>query len=143
MILFQDRYQLRKLFIDSWDKFVNNKTLTALEEQIARIIELHPEYHKHIKIDNIDKDYFPEMGQINPFLHISLHLAIIEQIQTNRPFGINNVYQQLLNKYNHDEHKVHHIMIDYLAEEMWKSRKYNTLPDEQNYLTKLQELELI
>ncbi|MBK2357285.1 DUF1841 family protein [Francisella hispaniensis] len=143
MILSQDRYQLRKLFIDSWDKFINNKPLTALEEQIARIIELHPEYHKQIKIDNIDKDYSPEMGQINPFLHISLHLAIIEQVQTNRPFGISNVYLQLLGKYNHDEHKVHHIMIDYLAEEMWKSQKYNTLPDEQNYLTKLQELTLI
>ncbi|MDE4969832.1 DUF1841 family protein, partial [Francisella tularensis] len=37
----------------------------------------------------------------------------------------------------------HHIMIDYLAEEMWKSQKYNTLLDEQNYLTKLQELTLI
>ena len=143
MILSQDRYQLRKLFIYSWDKFVNNKPLTALEEQIARIIELHPKYHKQITLDNIDKDYSPKMGQINSFFHISLHLAVIEQVQTNRPFGITNVYQQLLNKYNNDEHKVHHIMIDYLAEEMWKSQKYNTLPDEQNYLTKLQELALI
>ncbi|APC91785.1 MULTISPECIES: DUF1841 family protein [Francisella] len=143
MILSQDRYQLRKLFIDSWDKFVNNKPLTALEEQIARIIELHPEYHKQITLNNIDKDYSLEMGQINPFLHISLHLAIIEQVQTNRPFGINNVYQQLLKKYNNDEHKVHHLMIDYLAEEMWKSQKYNILPDEQSYLIKLQKLVLI
>lgn len=56
MILSQDRYQLRKLFIDSWNKFVNNTPLTALEEQIARIIELHPEYHKQITLENIDKD---------------------------------------------------------------------------------------
>ncbi|ALB01783.1 hypothetical protein ACH24_03620 [Francisella persica ATCC VR-331] len=143
MILSKDRYQLRKIFIDSWDKFINNKPLTTLEEQIARIIELHQEYHKQITLDNIDKDYSPEIGQINPFLHISLHLAIIEQVQTNNPLGITNVYRQLLNKYDNDEHKVHHIMIDYLAEKMWKSQKYNTLPDEQNYLTKLQELALI
>lgn len=140
MIFSQDRFQLRKLFIDSWDKFQNKQSLTAIEEQIARIIELHPEYHKEIIIDNIDKDYSPEMGQINPFLHISLHLAIIEQVQTNRPFGINEIYKQLVNKYNNDEHKTHHIMIDYLAEEMWKAQKYNIFPDEQNYLAKLQEL---
>lgn len=140
MIFSQDRLQLRKLFIDSWDKFQNKQPLTAIEEQIARIIELHPEYHKEIVFDNVDKDYSPEMGQINPFLHISLHLAIIEQVQTNRPFGINETYHKLVNKYNNDEHKVHHLMIDYLAEEMWKSQKYNILPNEGEYLIKLQEL---
>ncbi|WP_150466211.1 DUF1841 family protein [Francisella sp. SYW-9] len=140
MIFSQDRIQLRKLFIDSWDKFQNKQPLTAIEEQIARIIELHPEYYKEIVFDNVDKDYSPEMGQINPFLHISLHLAIIEQVQTNRPLGINETYYKLVNKYNNDEHKVHHLMIDYLAEEMWKSQKYNTLPNENEYLIKLQEL---
>lgn len=67
MIFSHDRYQLRKLFIDSWNKFLNKQSLTAIEEQISRIIELHPEYHKQITIENIDKDYSPEMGQINPF----------------------------------------------------------------------------
>ena len=134
MIFSQDRLQLRKLFIDSWEKFKKNETLTAIEEQIARIIELHPEYHKQITIQNIDTDYSPEAGQINPFLHISLHLAIIEQVQTNRPWGIKNTYQQLVKKYNNDEHKTHHIMIDYLGDELWRSQKNNTLPDEINYL---------
>ncbi|MDE4944967.1 DUF1841 family protein, partial [Francisella tularensis] len=67
MILYQDRYQLRKLFIDSLNKFVNNTPLTALEEHIVRIIELHPEYLKHITLEYIDKEYLPEVGQINPF----------------------------------------------------------------------------
>ena len=140
MIFSQDRYQLRKLFVDSWNKLQNKQPLTAIEEQIARIIELHPEYHNDIIFENIDKDYSPDMGQINPFLHISLHLAIIEQVQTNRPFGISDAYKRLLKKHNHDEHKVHHIMIEYLAEEMWKSQRYNTAPDENQYLQKLQEL---
>ncbi|ASG68174.1 hypothetical protein fh0823_10940 [Francisella halioticida] len=140
MIFSQDRLQLRKLFIDSWGKFQSKQPLTAIEEQIARIIELHPEYHKEISLNNIDKDYSPEIGQINPFLHISLHLAIIEQIQTNCPSGINETYQKLINKYNNNEHKVHHLMIDYLAEEMWKSQKYNTIPNESEYLIKLQKL---
>lgn len=140
MILSNDRVELRGLMISSWQKFQAKQQVTAIEEQIARIIELHPEYHNLITMQNIDTDYSPEMGQINPFLHISLHLAIIEQVQTNRPNGINQVYKDLLIKHNHDEHKVHHTMIDYLAEEMWLSQKYNTLPDEQKYLVNLQKL---
>lgn len=140
MMLSNDRVELRGLMISSWQKFQAKQQLTAIEEQIARIIELHPEYHQLITMQNIDTDYSPEMGQVNPFLHISLHLAIIEQVQTNRPNGINQVYKELLSKHNHDEHKVHHIMIDYLAEEMWLSQKYNTSPDEQKYLTNLQKL---
>ena len=140
MMFSNDRVELRSLMINSWQKFQANQTLTAIEEQIARIIELHPEYHKLITMQNIDTDYSPEMGQVNPFLHISLHLAIIEQVQTNRPNGINQVYKDLLIKHSNDEHNVHHTMIDYLAEEMWLSQKYNTLPDEQKYLTNLQKL---
>lgn len=140
MIFSNDRVELRSLMINSWQKFQAKQSVTAIEEQIARIIELHPEYHNLITMQNIDTDYSPEMGQINPFLHISLHLAIIEQVQTNRPAGINQIYKYLLVKYNQDEHKVHHTMIDYLAEEMWLSQKYNTSPDELKYLTNLQKL---
>lgn len=140
MILSQDRHQLRTTFIDSWDKFKAGKILTPIETQIARIIELHPEYQQEISITNIDTDYSPDMGQVNPFLHISLHLAIIEQIQTNRPAGISSIYQSLLKKNNHDEHKVQHTMIDYLAEQMWLSQKYNTAPNEKKYIKNLQQL---
>ncbi|QLE78690.1 DUF1841 family protein [Francisella sp. Scap27] len=140
MIFSNDRVELRGMIISSWQKFIANQQLTAIEEQIARIIELHPEYHNQFTMQNIDTDYSPDMGQVNPFLHISLHLAIIEQVQTNRPAGINQVYKDLLVKYNHDEHKVHHTMIDYLAEEMWSSQKYNCAPDESKYLANLQGL---
>lgn len=140
MIFSNDRVELRGMMISSWQKFISNQQLTAIEEQIARIIELHPEYHNQFTMQNIDTDYSPDMGQVNPFLHISLHLAIIEQVQTNRPAGINQVYKDLLVKYNHDEHKVHHTMIDYLAEEMWSSQKYNCAPDESKYLANLQGL---
>lgn len=140
MILSNDRVELRGMMISSWQKFVAKQPLTAIEEQIARIIELHPEYHSQFTMHNIDTDYSPDMGQVNPFLHISLHLAIIEQVQTNRPAGINQIYKDLLIKYKNDEHEVHHTMIDYLAEEMWSSQKYNCAPDEIKYLENLKGL---
>ncbi len=80
--------------INSWQKFQENQPVNAIEEQIYRIIELHPEYHELITMQNIDTDYSPEMGQVNTFLHIIMHLAIIEQVQTNRPNGINQVYKE-------------------------------------------------
>jgi hypothetical protein len=132
----QDRNELRMLYIDSWRKFCNREILTELEKQIARIIEKHPEYHAMLKEQNVDTDYSPEANQVNPFLHMGLHLAIIEQYQTNRPAGIRDIYTKLLDKLK-DEHQVHHTMMDYLAEEIWKSQKYNSVPNDQDYLNNL------
>lgn len=140
MIFSQDRKQLRQMYIDSWAKFVDKKSMTDLEIQIARVIEHHPEYHNLMNEDFVDSDYLPEQGQSNPFLHMGLHLSLIEQIATNRPQGIQAVYQQLVSQYKGDEHKVHHLMMDYLIEAMWTSQKYNKLPDEQAYLKQLQLL---
>ena len=42
MILSNDRVELRGLMISSWQKFQAKQQVTAIEEQIARIIELHP-----------------------------------------------------------------------------------------------------
>ncbi|APC96372.1 DUF1841 family protein [Francisella frigiditurris] len=139
MIFSQDRNELRMLYISSWQKFQNKKVLTPLEEQIVRIIEKHPEYQSMLTEKNIDTDYSPESGQVNPFLHMSLHLAIIEQYQTNRPLEIRNIYNKLVEKYK-DEHKVHHIMMDHLAEEIWKSQKYNTIPNEKDYVANLEKV---
>ena len=139
MIFSQDRNELRKLYIDSWIKFTNRVILTPIEVQISRIIEFHPEYHSMMVDKNIDKDYSPETGDINPFLHMGLHLAIIEQFQTNRPAGIQEIYKRLVAKHKGDEHKAHHTMMDYLAEEIWKSQKYNSIPNEQDYLNNLKQ----
>lgn len=140
MIFSQDRKQLRQMYIESWTKFVNKKPMTDLEIQIARVIEHHPEYHNLMNEKFVDSDYLPEQGESNPFLHMGLHLSLIEQIATNRPQGIQSVYQQLVIQHQGDEHAVHHIMMDHLIEAMWKSQKYNTLPDEQAYLQQLQQL---
>ena len=137
MLFSQDRNEIRKFYIESWQKFINKQIMTPIEQQIARIIEFHPEYHEMFKIDNMDKDYSVESGQINPFLHIGLHLAVVEQYQTNRPSGIRNIYEQFVKKYNGDEHKVHHTIIDYLAETIWQSQKYNQVPDDKKYILNL------
>ncbi|WP_204318325.1 DUF1841 family protein [Serratia marcescens] len=40
-----------------------------------------------------------ELGETNPFLHMGLHLAVREQVATDRPQGIRTVYTKLIEKY--------------------------------------------
>jgi hypothetical protein len=136
----QSRDQLRQMYVDAWQKHQNKLPLSPLEAQIADVIELHPEYQSlFADPENIlDKDWTPEHGATNPFLHMGLHLAIREQVNTDRPVGIRIEYQRLLVK--DARHNVEHRMIEYLAEALWNAQRSGTPPDENEYLNKLKSL---
>ena len=139
MIFGQDRNELRKMYADAWRKRCENAPLTPLETQIANVIESHPEYHQDVMSDELDKDYTPEGGKTNPFLHMGLHLGIREQVATNRPPGIRKVYATLTSSIG-DAHQAEHRMIDCLAETLWEAQSHQTAPDEQAYLDRLHRL---
>jgi hypothetical protein len=68
----QDRTELRQMFFTAWNKHLNKQLMEPLEAVVAKIIELHPEYHALLEDqETLDKDYTPEMGQTNPFLHMA------------------------------------------------------------------------
>ncbi|MFZ5594646.1 MAG: DUF1841 family protein [Pseudomonadota bacterium] len=140
MIFGQDRNQMRRVFFESWRKYRNGLPLEPLEDAIASAIREHPEYHAILEDEEISlhKDYLPEMGQANPFLHLAMHLAIREQITTDRPAGIRGMRQQLLNRL-HDPHEVEHQMAECLAEIIWQAQRNQTAPDEIAYLDCLQK----
>ena len=135
-----DRNELRRLFFHSWRKAQQNEPLEPLESLIAEIIRLHPEYHALLEDEdaNLDKDYTPEMGQTNPFLHMAMHISIQEQLQTDRPAGIRARYQQLMAS-QHDAHEVEHTMMECLGQMIWQAQRDNCPPDEQLYLDCLQQ----
>lgn len=137
----QDRSQLRKMFFDTWTRYQKSHTLTAMDKIIANIINLHPEYHQMLRNENdfIDKDYLPENGETNPFLHMAMHISIHEQLTTERPVQITDLYQQLLSKYQ-DPHTVEHHMMECLGQMIWQAQRDNVLPDESCYLDCLQQL---
>jgi len=132
-----DRNQLRQMYKTAWQKFQQQQNLSPLESQIASVIKEHPEYHDFVL--QLDKDFLPEMGETNPFLHMGLHLGLREQLATNRPAGINQIYQQLLLKKG-SPHDTEHSMIECLAEAMWSAQSNNQQPDENAYLESLQNL---
>ena len=130
-MFFQDRKSQREFLAKSWQKYTSNIPLEPLEEQLVSIIEIHPEYQD--LITNIDSEYFPEQGEVNPFLHINLHLALKDQLSLNQPNGVREVHQKLIYHFK-DQHVVEHLMMECIAEMIYLSQKNNTAMDQESYL---------
>ena len=136
----QSRDQLRQMYFNAWRKYRERLPLEPVEAQVADVIALHPEYHALLESpEALHKDWTPEHGQTNPFLHMGLHLAIREQVATDRPSGIRAAYQQLCAKHG-ETHATEHQMIECLAEALWNAQRNNQPPNEQAYLARLQQL---
>ena len=101
MFFGQDRNQIRQMYFNAWQKHLNQLPREPLDDVIINVILMHPEYHSAIEqpAKTEDKDYVPELGESNPFLHMGLHIAIHEQLSTGQPAGINLIHQQMLLKY--------------------------------------------
>jgi hypothetical protein len=93
-----DRRQMRRIFTDAWSKQQNGASMEPMEKLIAEIIRLHPEYHSLLEQADlaVEKDFLPEVGEVNPFLHLSMHISVQEQISTDRPPGIMAAYRELV-----------------------------------------------
>jgi hypothetical protein len=132
----QNRNQYREIFFTVWKKMQQQQAIDdAMETLIAQVIKQHPEYH-HALSDydkTIDKDYTPEMGDSNPFLHMSMHIGIAEQLMVDQPQGIKSLYQQLCSKLK-DSHGVEHLIMECLGNIMWQSQQSNSMPDMDEYL---------
>ena len=139
MIFGQNRDELRQMYADAWSKHCERKPMSPLETQIADVVALHPEYHDDVTGDDLAKDYSPESGKSNPFLHMGLHLGIREQVATNRPPGIAKIYETVAAR-SGDAHAAEHQMIECLAETLWEAQRDNRPPDEARYLERLQQL---
>jgi len=139
VIFGQDRGALRKMYSDAWKKRETGEPMSALEVQIADVIAEHPEYLGAVTADDVGRDYLPEAGETNPFLHMGLHLSLREQVATNRPAGIQAVLATLAERAG-DRHDAEHRMIECLAETLWEAQSQNSAPDEQRYLERLKKL---
>jgi hypothetical protein len=140
--LIQDRDSGRTFFLEVWGKHNNKLPLEALEQMVLDVILQHPEYHVILEKDEKEisaMEFTPEMGMTNPFLHMGMHIAILEQIGSDRPPGITVLYQQLLPKYT-SAHDLEHSLMECLGESLWLAQRNNTLPDEAQYLEQVKKL---
>ncbi len=135
MFYTQDRTQQRQFLANAWQKFLNKQVLNPLETQLTQVIGIHPEYHK--LISDIESDYSPEQGKVNPYLHINLHLSLREQLSINQPLGIKKIYQKILIQ-TKGQHETEHKMMDCIAQMIFSAQKNNMPIDNQSYIHCLQ-----
>jgi hypothetical protein len=129
------RDESRRFLADAWAKFRAGQPLTPLEQLAAELIGAHPEYHALLMdVDrHVDRDYAPEAGETNPFLHLSLHLAVAEQLSIDQPPGLRAHYERLRAALG-DAHDAQHALVECLAEMIWQSQRTRTPPDAALYL---------
>lgn len=140
MLYTSERDKLRQFYADCWKKARHGLPMEPMEQMVARVIEMHPEYHAMLENEkHLGNEYKPEDGETNPFLHMGMHLGLQEQVVMDRPAGIKTIYQQLGEKYG-DVMQTEHAMMDCLGEMMWQAQKEQTEPDEAAYLQCLQSL---
>jgi hypothetical protein len=129
------RDEARRFVIDAWAKYRAGRPLSDLERIMVGIVAMHPEYHALLADDGrgIDRDWRPEDGETNPFLHLSLHLAVAEQLSIDQPPGIRAHFARLAAARG-DEHAALHAVLDCLGEVLWRAQRDRTAPDATVYL---------
>lgn len=125
------------MYRDVWRKFSASLPLEPLEAQIASVISEHREYVPWLEADEdtLLTEFTPEGGQQNPFLHMGLHLALREQVATDRPFGIASIHAKLTARMG--VHDAEHAMLEPLAETLWEAQRNARAPSEDAYLERL------
>ncbi len=135
------RDEAREFLISAWRKRREGALLEPLEDLAVQLIEKHPEYH--VVLENPtrfqDKNYAPEHGETNPFLHLMMHLSIEEQISINQPFGVRAHFMRLTHHFS-SEHDAQHCMMECLSEMIWQAQRYNTAPDAAVYLNCMENI---
>ena len=139
-VLVQNRNEARGFFVDVWAKHKGDGAMEPLEKLVASVILQHPEYHRIIESqDAVARDYPEGFGESNPFLHMSLHVTICEQLLTDRPTGVVATYRRLLEQ-RRDAHGVEHRMMECLGGVLWSAQTEGRLPDEQAYVECLERI---
>ena len=140
MLYGSDRDDLRRAWVDAWSKSRAGQPLQPLERLLCEVIAEHPEHHPALETPGaLESEYSPEAGRTNPFLHMGLHVAIREQLATDRPAGVRALYAKLLPRYA-DAHRLEHALMECLAETLWDAQRTGTAPDEARYLERVRRL---
>ncbi len=131
---------VRRYFCNVWKKHKERLPLEPLEMVALHWIQQHPEYHADLDDVNraLDTEYSPESGRTNPFLHLSMHLAISEQRGIDQPPGIRHCLDVLERQLN-SAHEAAHVAQECLAEALWLSQRHGKPLDGSAYVEALRK----
>ena len=131
------REEVRETFFATWRKYRAGQPVAGIEALALEVILLHPEYHRLLDQpeQHAQRDYTDEL---NPFLHLSLHVALEEQLSIDQPPGIAPCFQALVSKFG-DRHEALHQALECLAETVWRAQRERAAPDAVAYLSCLEK----
>ena len=133
----QDRFALRKAWRSAWGRHLERLPLAPLQAHMVDVMALHPEYHAQLVEATGPAEDTDAAGRA--FLHLGLHLALREQLSTDRPKGIAGIHRRLIGR-DQDRHAVEHRMIDVLERTLWEAQRAGRPPDEAGYFAALERL---
>jgi hypothetical protein len=135
------REEVRRFFCDTWKKRSDNQVLAPMEMIAGDWMQEHPEYHDLLSDPekSLEQDYTPEREETNPFLHLSMHLSISEQISVDQPPGIRAIAEKLSKKIGSD-HEAQHAIMECLGQVMWESQREGGQLQPEKYLEALKKL---
>ena len=135
------RVEMRQVFFDAWRQHQSGLPMESLALSVSAVILEHPEYHSLLDDPDAaaDRDFTPESGGENPFLHMGMHLGIREQVATARPRGVERVYEDLCRRHG-DPNVAEHLMMECLGEALWQAQRTGSAADESAYLGCLKAL---
>ena len=130
-----NKEEVRRFFCDTWRKARSGDLLTPMEAIARDWILQHPEYASELSdLDAaLSADYDAACGKANPFLHLSMHLSISEQISIDQPPGLRDAYLRLAERLG-SKHEAHHEIMECLGEMLWTSQRNNLPPDGVTYV---------
>jgi hypothetical protein len=132
----QDRTAMRGVFLEAWRRFQGGEPLEPLHLQIVEVAKRHPEYHPLLQAGEpaLAQDWLPHHGEANPFLHMALHLAVQDQVTTDGPRGMRQLYGRIVRDCLGDTHEAEHRIMECLGEAMWRMQRDARDLDEKAYL---------
>lgn len=133
--------EVRRFFCEAFRKHRANEILSPIEAMAADWIGQHPEYHDVLSDVEaaLARDYSVDSGQTNPFLHLSMHLSIDEQISIDQPRGIRDAATALTLRLD-SAHEAQHKIMECLGEMIWNAQRTGQPPDGDAYIESVKRL---
>ncbi|MFZ2988536.1 DUF1841 family protein [Ideonella sp.] len=129
------QHDVRTFFCQTWAKHQAGEVLAPIETLAAGWMDEHPEYHADLADlpAALAASYSVDEGRTNPFLHLSMHLSISEQVSIDQPRGVRQAVALLAAKRN-SLHQAQHEVMECLGEMLWASQRSGLPPDGHAYL---------
>jgi hypothetical protein len=126
---------VRRFFCEVWRRQREGLPLDPMQAKAAYWVTQHPEYDGDLSDEAaaLAAVFTVEDGRTNPFLHLSMHLSLVEQVDIDQPRGIRQAFELLRDRLG-SAHDAHHQMMECLGEMIWASQRSGLPPDGQAYL---------